>query len=144
MTTTTRISRRRLAALAAAAAAVAAVVLWFVLNPGDRFGLCRFGLTTYDHVPHPVSDLQVRADGEVRRVPKTHDLRWADVAWVFEANPDVVIIATGWDGRVTPADAIRTQAGCDVLIHPTAEAVALYNRLRAAGKRVAIHVHATC
>ena len=59
-------------------------------------------------------------------------------------KPEVLIIALGWDGVTTPDDRIRQYKGCEIHILKNKEAIDLFNRLKQAGKRVAIHYHSTC
>ena len=119
-----------------------AVVLWFVVNPPGRFGRCTFAWTTYNSIPRVLSDVQVRSDGELRSVPKTHALTDQQVQWLLDPMPEVLIIGTGWDGMVHPD--LSNVPGCEVTQLKTPDAVRLYNRLKKSGKRVAIHLHSTC
>ncbi|MGD0091640.1 MAG: hypothetical protein ABSE73_17120 [Planctomycetota bacterium] len=117
---------------------------WFVANPPGRFGWCCFGYATYGAWPRVISDFQVRADGNVRKVEKTHQLSFERIEWLLDSNPEVLIIALGWDGVTTPDDRIREYKGCEVHILRNKEAIDLFNRLKHSGKRVAIHYHSTC
>ena len=117
---------------------------WLILNPPGRFGICTFGLVTYGCIPRPASDIQVRGDGATRTVEKTHDLKLADVQWLLDPLPGVLIISVGWDGAVTPEKAIAGIAQCEVRILKTGEALKLYNALKRQGQKIAIHVHSTC
>jgi hypothetical protein len=119
-------------------------VSWFVVNPIGRFGYCAYGLTVYSALPVPGADIQVRSDVNWRRVGKTHDLRLEAVQWLLESSPDVLIIATGWDGVTRPDQAIVDLHGYEVHIARNAEAIGLYNRFRRAGRLVSIHSHSTC
>lgn len=123
---------------------VVLLVGWIILNPPGRFGVCTFGLTTYGCIPHPASDIQVRADGVTRTVGKTHDLKLSHVQWLLDPAPEVLIIGTGWDGVTSPEKAISNITQCEVRIAKTGEAISLYNQLKKQGKTVAIHVHSTC
>lgn len=120
------------------------LVLWVVFNPFGRFGWCSFGFTIYNAIPRPVTDIQVRADGKVRRVAKTHDLRYEDIVWLLDPKPDLLIIATGWDGVTVPRPEIGNLRDCEVRILKTEEARLLFNALKRSGKQVAIHFHSTC
>ncbi len=117
---------------------------WVVLNPPGRFGICSFGFTTYGCIPWPASDVQVRADGAMRRVEKTHDLKLNNVRWLLDPVPEVLIIGIGWEGGASPEKAISGITQCQVRVLKTGEAIRLYNRLKKQGKKVAIHVHSTC
>lgn len=122
----------------------ALVTAWLIYNPPRRLGWCRYALTTYNGIPRLLSDLQIRADGAVRRVAKTHDLTMERISWLTTEKPDVLIVSIGWDGVVRPDEAVRVIKGCEVHILKNKEAIELFNRLKKAGKRVALHFHSTC
>jgi hypothetical protein len=120
------------------------VAVWLVANPPGRFGWCCYAYTTYGGCPRPISDFQVRADGSSRTVGKTHQLTFEHVEWLLDPKPDVLIIALGWDGVTVPNDRIREHRGCETHFLKNREAIELFNRLKRAGKHVAIHYHSTC
>jgi hypothetical protein len=120
------------------------LIVWMVVNPIARFGFCTFGLTVYNARPYPASDLDIRSDGELRIAEKTHDLRLDAVKWLLEPKPEVLIIAIGWNGMTKVDQAIEKIPDTEVRILKSGEARALYNQLKAAEKKVAIHYHATC
>jgi hypothetical protein len=117
---------------------------WIAANPLGQFGWCRYAFTTYSAWPRPITDLQVRADGKTRTIERTHELRFADIEWLLEAQPEVLIIALGWDGVTTPDFRIRAYKSGELHLLKNKEAIELYNRLKKAGRRVAIHYHSTC
>jgi hypothetical protein len=121
-----------------------AVVAWTAANPGRRFGVSTDMLTTYNRLPYPLVDVQVRSDGATRVVAKSHKIGAEQLAWLAQPEPEVLIIASGWQGdaRATgwPAGLTRTR----VLTLRTGEALRQFNALREQGVRVAIHVHSTC
>ena len=119
-------------------------VLWLCVNPPGRFGFCTFACVTYSGIPRPLSDLQVRSDGKTRKVEKTHELKLEHVEWLLESKPDVLIIATGWDGVTKPDTRIEGLQDCEITILKTGEAVKLFNELKKKQKKVSIHVHSTC
>ncbi len=80
-------SRNKLRTLAGLLLLALLLVLWIFFNPIGRFGWCAFAVTTYNALPRPVMDIQVRADGKVRTVEKRHDLRLEDVAWLLDPLP---------------------------------------------------------
>ncbi|MCP4594835.1 MAG: hypothetical protein GY842_29245 [bacterium] len=137
-------SKRKKRLLGASGFLLALLIVWLVINPPGSFGWCRFALTTYGGVPHLISDIQLREDGEVRHIEKTHDLKLSDVVWLLEPCPDVLIIANGWQERVQIGDDITGLDQCTVEVLSTGDAVRRYRELRRQGKRVAIHVHSTC
>jgi hypothetical protein len=118
--------------------------VWLVGNPPARFGWCCYGYTAYNACPRLISDFQVRADGTTRKIAKTHRLTFEQVEWLLDSSPEVLIIALGWDGVTTPDHRIRDYRGCETHLLKNREAIALFNRLKEAGKRVAIHYHSTC
>src|SRR5215213_448914 len=118
--------------------------IWLIANPPGRFGWCCYAYSTYNACPRLISDFQVRGDGTTRKVTKTHQLSFEQIEWLLDPKPEVLIIALGWDGVTTPDDKIREHTGCEIHILKNKEAVHLFNRLKRAGKRVAIHYHSTC
>jgi len=120
------------------------LTIWLVGNPPGRFGWCCYGYSTFAACPRPVSDFQVRADGNTRKVTKTHQLSFEQIEWLLQPKPEVLIIALGWDGVTIPDDTIRDYKGCEIHILKNKEAIDLFNRLKRSGKRVAIHYHSTC
>jgi hypothetical protein len=120
----------------------ALLATWIACNPSGGFGFARYALTVFNRVPRPIADFQVRADGNFRRVAKTHDLKYETVAWLFDEKPELVIVAIGWDGVVEPDERIRASNLVRVLKNK--DAVELFNQFKRAGKRVAIHYHSTC
>ena len=126
--------------------ACSAIILvgWVLLNPPGHFGFCMFGLTTYDRIPRPASDLQVRCDGTTRSMEKTHALKLEHVQWLLDPMPSILIIGIGWDGAVHPLEQVKDLKDCEVRILKTGEAIEEYNRLKSQGERVAIHAHSTC
>jgi hypothetical protein len=133
---------RKLIALLVIVGVLATV--WIFANRPGRFGWCCYGYTTYGSWPRPISDFQVRGDGETRKVEKTHELSFEQIKWLLDSKPDVLIIALGWDGITTPDDRIREYKGCEIYILKNKQAIDLFNRLKQSGKRVAIHYHSTC
>jgi len=136
-------NRKRKLIVALATVAVLTLI-WLIANPLGRFGLCRFGYTTYSALPLPLADLQVRCDGRIRIVKKTHDLTFDRIEWLLEPMPEILIIATGWDGVTRPDYKILRYKGCELLVLTNKEGIARFNELKKAGKRIAIHYHSTC
>jgi hypothetical protein len=120
------------------------LIAWLTANSPGRFGWCWFGYATFNAWPRLVSDFQVRSDGFTRKVNKTHELTFEQIEWLLGDKPEVLIIATGWNGMTTPDQRIRDHRGCEVRLLRTGEAIKRFNELKRAGKRVAIHYHATC
>jgi hypothetical protein len=134
--------KRKLISFSLVIALLSAV--WLAINPLGRFGWCCFGYTTFSACPRPISDFQVRSDGSTRQVAKTHQLTFEHIEWLLDSKPEVLIIALGWDGVTTPDERIRQHKGCETQLLKNKEAIESFNRLKRAGKRVAIHYHSTC
>ncbi|MFN0116831.1 MAG: hypothetical protein ACKVQC_00875 [Elusimicrobiota bacterium] len=98
----------------------------------------------FNHLPIPLIDIQVKSDGSFRKVPKTHDLRLANIQWLIDDNPEVLVISLGWSRVVKPRQEIYDFKGCKIHLLPNAEAIELFNTLQKEGKRVAIQYHSTC
>ena len=139
--------KRKLAIALLMASVVIATWVW--QNPIGRFGCNRFGLTVYSGIPFPVVDVVVRADGSPGvRDGKAH---WVSVEEFIEligpqadAWPDVVVIGTGYEGRVQVEEGVQTRTRPAIEVLPTPQAIELYNELRDAGKTVAAIIHSTC
>jgi len=124
-------------------------IVWVVFNPPGRFGYCRFGLTVYSGVPFPLVDMVVYASGLPGiRGSKAHWVSAEEfdrlIGPLADAWPDVVIIGTGYEGRVQVEESILTRAGPAVEALPTPQALRRFNELRAAGRQVAAIIHSTC
>ncbi len=136
--------RRKKVLLGLLGVLVALLVVWVALNPPGTFGFCSFAFTTYNCIPYPAVDIQVRVDGASRRVAKTHGLELPAVQWLLDSKPDVLIISIGWQGAVNVPQAIREIKGCTVEVLTTDAAIDRFGQLKKEGKKVAIHVHSTC
>ena len=118
---------------------------WLLANPWGRLGFCWYGVSVYSCRPHLLSDFQIRANGDLRKVEKTHGIQIETVRWLTSPGPTVLIIATGWHGVCKIAESVRSlPTGIDVRILRTADARRVYNALKKTGTRVAIHCHSTC
>ncbi|HUX02133.1 MAG: Mth938-like domain-containing protein [Phycisphaerae bacterium] len=76
-----------------------------------------------------------------------HSLGEADLADVFAAKPEVLVVGTGAHGVMGVSPEARRaleRAGIQVIVEPTGEAVGRYNALAAGGMRVAGAFHLTC
>ena len=130
--------------IAVAVVVVVVVAGWIAANPVRRFGLSTQALTTYDRVPFPYVDLQVRSDGESRTVRKLHRIQTEQLMWLTTPEPEVLIIAGGWQGDARAIEPVGPLPRTKVLTLPTGKALELFNSLREQGVRVAIHVHSSC
>jgi hypothetical protein len=70
-----------------------------------------------------------------------------DLGSVLTAAPEVVVLGTGYFGRVRVTDEALSafeDAGIEVEVARTREAVDIFNRLAEAGRDVAAALHLTC
>jgi len=106
------------------------------------FGSVRVDGETYDH------DL-IYSKGQVTRWwrEKGHKVKVGDIQLLLDQSPDVVVFGTGAMGvmRVgNKALAALHEAGIEVVVEPSAEAIARFNALVAEGRDVALAIHLTC
>jgi hypothetical protein len=76
-----------------------------------------------------------------------HRLDAADISDILSAKPDVLVIGTGYAGRMHVPAALRTdieRQDIRVIAETTAEATKTFNRLFNQGKDVAGAFHLTC
>jgi hypothetical protein len=70
-----------------------------------------------------------------------------DLEEVVTAAPEIVVLGTGYFGRVMVLDETLTvfaEAGSEVIIEKTSRAVESFNQLAAEGRDVAAALHLTC
>ena len=70
-----------------------------------------------------------------------------DLEGLIAAAPEVVVLGTGYFGRVRVLDETLealTKAGSEVVVEKTGAAVDSFNRLSAEGRDVAAALHLTC
>jgi len=76
-----------------------------------------------------------------------HSLSVADLAEVFEAAPEVLVVGTGAHEMMRVPEETRRaveEAGIEIIVERTAEAARRYNTLATEGRRVAGAFHLTC
>ncbi len=76
-----------------------------------------------------------------------HRLDAADISDILSAKPDVLVIGTGYAGRMHVPASLRTamqDEHIEVIAEKTAEATKTFNRLFNQGKDVAGAFHLTC
>jgi len=111
-----------------------------------RLGRYRFGRIEVDGVPY-TEDIQVLPDGVRgwwRR--EGHKVYPEDLREALDAEPELLIIGTGYWGRVqvTPeAEKLLREKGIELLALKTAEAVEAYNEY-APKRRTCALLHLTC
>ncbi|MHB1319534.1 MAG: Mth938-like domain-containing protein [Anaerolineae bacterium] len=79
---------------------------------------------------------------------KGHLLRRQMITGIVPGAADTLVIGTGVYGRIKCPKKLRRELEasglCEVIVQPTAEACATYNRLVSEGRRVALLAHGTC
>ncbi len=76
-----------------------------------------------------------------------HALHPDDLKDVLEAHPQVLVVGTGYVGRMRvlpPCEAILSALGIRLIAQDTREACRTYNNLHRAGQKVAAALHLTC
>lgn len=107
----------------------------------------RFGKITVDGVPY-TEDIQILPDGAVKSWwrQEGHRVLPKDLEEALAANPELVIIGTGYWGRVAvspEAERLLKERGIELLALKTAEAVEAYNELSPKRRACAL-LHLTC
>jgi len=119
-------------------------LLWFTICPLGKFGPSMFAFMTYNSLPIPITDFQVRPGGKIRTLSKTHNLGIEQVQWLLDSEPETLIISLGWHGVVKPRKGLQNLEGTNIRFLKTGKAIKLYNQLKNQGHKVAIHLHSTC
>ena len=108
-----------------------------------------FGRIRIDGVDYSKDVILLR--GEVRspwwRAAGGHVFAPPDIEELMTAAPEVVVLGTGYFGRVKVHDETLTgfaDVGSVVIVEKTGRAVETFNRLAAAGRDVAAALHLTC
>jgi len=108
-----------------------------------------FGRIEIDGVCYSKDVILLR--GEIRspwwRSAGGHHFEPVDLGEVLAAAPEVVVLGTGFFGRVKVSRetlAAFADAGSEVVVETTAQAVKDFNRLVADGRDVAAALHLTC
>jgi hypothetical protein len=115
--------------------------------PTPRIDRYRFGEIVIDgcSYSHDVIIYPDHVDGSWWR-EEGHSVAPADLWEALESHPAVLIIGQGSPGRMEVPDETRHKiqdAGIELIVQPTSEASATYNRLRNARCAVAA-LHLTC
>jgi len=109
-----------------------------------RFGHMRINGQEY------TSDLILFPDGRIRDSwwrTNGHRLAASDLADLIDSRPEVIVTGTGASGLMRPEPGLAaalTDQGIELLAHPTAEAMRIYNQLLQEGKKVGGCFHLTC
>ncbi len=108
-----------------------------------------FGRIRVDGIDYAKDVILLR--GEIRspwwRAAGGHVFAVADLKQVVAAAPEVVVLGTGYFGRVKVLEETLKEfadAGSEVVAERTGGAVEAFNRLAAEGRDVAAALHLTC
>jgi len=116
------------------------VSMWY---PG-RITYARFGLTVYGAVPVPFFDVTVDRHGILGFRDKTHSLTLDEITPLIGDGVEMLVIGTGWEGRVKVDPEVAALAGVTVHVCRTPDAFDLYNKFIREGKKVVLIAHTTC
>ncbi len=77
----------------------------------------------------------------------THKIGGWEIKKLFETNPEIIVVGTGWQGELDPGQDLENQAkekGIEFAVLPTPKAVELFNEKIEQGKKVNALIHTTC
>lgn len=124
---------------------VAIVLIPMLSTARPRITYSRFGLTVYGVIPVPVLDVTVNQYGILWFRPKTHQITRAELDAIISPSVEIIIVGIGWDSIAQLTDEAKLVAKTmDLRVLPTGDAFALFNELKAQGRRVALIAHSTC
>jgi hypothetical protein len=125
-----------------------------VTQSRGRIAACGFGWVVYSGIPIPGFDVLIRPSGVFRLVDKKHHFNARDQQTLLRMPGDILLIGSGMQGRgglgfpeAFPVQFLpdpELQRAVQVIVLPTREACAVYNRLREEGRRVTFVLHTTC
>jgi hypothetical protein len=127
------------------------IAAWIYANPRDgKFGYSTFGLTTYNAIPIPYFDLKIRSNGVLSlREEKNHTISLNEAREILNksitgTDTDILIIGTGYEGKVKVDSRIFNATFVPIEVMPTPKALKKFNELKDKGKKVAAIIHSTC
>jgi len=113
----------------------------------ERYGFGRIVINGREYA----SDLFIFPDGRVRDRwwrASGHRLSLGDLEELLAARPTIIVCGTGAAGMMVPDPELGGLLGArgvaEFLVRPTPQAVQLFNRLSAEGRRPAACLHLTC
>jgi hypothetical protein len=111
----------------------------------QRITYSRFGFTIYGAIPVPVLDITVNRHGILWFRPKTHQITRQELDELVSPDVEIVVVGIGWDSIAQLTDDAKLiSTTIDLRVLPTPAAFALYNRLKAEGRKVVLLAHSTC
>jgi hypothetical protein len=108
----------------------------------------RFGTIEIDGTPH-TKDLIISSGKVIDnwRRKEGHKLQEEDIATIIEEKPDVLVVGTGYFGRMTiPPETRRTLEAHGIVLKAakTGDAAETFNKLQQQCARAAAAFHLTC
>ncbi|MDP2360391.1 MAG: VanZ family protein [bacterium] len=134
---------------------LAALQAWMVARqPRGRVHHVGRHRVVYSGVPVPLADLLIHEDGSFRPIDKKHSFNKRDQQTLVRQTSHILLIGSGMKGRggqgfpepfpVQFLPDLEEDRAVQVIVLPTTQAVAVYNRLRDEGRRVTFVVHTGC
>ena len=111
----------------------------------QRITYSQFGFTVYGAIPVPVLDITINRHGILWFRQKTHQITREELDALVSPGVEIVVVGIGWDSfaKLTD-DAKLISTTIDLRVLPTPAAFALYNKLKAEGRKVVLLAHSTC
>ncbi len=111
----------------------------------QRITYTRFGFTVYGGIPIPLMDITVDQNGFLWFRSKTHKITREELDALVAPGVEIVIVGIGWDSIAQLTDDAKLiSTKIDLRVLPTPAAFALYNKLKAEGRKVVLLAHSTC
>jgi hypothetical protein len=126
----------------------------FIINNDKNITYNDHGLTVYKGIPIPFYDIIIYPDGSCHLADKKHFFRPLDVKYFKLQQPDILLIASGSEGRGGKGFDIEegtyfiinniSLKNMQVIILPTPDACEKFNELKKLKKSVMFVIHNTC
>jgi len=130
------------------------LIISFAVNHKKNISFNTHGLTVYKGIPVPFYDIIIYPDGGFHLADKKHFFRPLDVNYFKLQQPDILLIASGSEGKGGKGFDIEqgTQfiynhiplKNMQLIILPTPEACSKFNELKKMKKSVLFIIHNTC
>ncbi|MFA7329682.1 MAG: VanZ family protein [Candidatus Delongbacteria bacterium] len=125
-----------------------------LLQPRDRIQACGRHWIVYSGLPLPAFDVLIRPDGGFRLVDKKHAFGTRDQQTLLRLPADILLIGSGFTGQgglgfpeglpVQFLPGLELERAVQLIVLPTPQACAVFNRLKDEGRRVTFVVHVSC
>lgn len=95
------------------------------------------GFTVYGAIPVPVLDITINRHGILWFRQKTHQITREELDALVKPGVEIVVVGIGWDSIAQLTDDAKLiSTTIDLRVLPTPAAFALYNKLKAEGRKV--------